>query len=255
MPFVITTLARKGGVGKSTVALNLAGAALDDGSKRVCLIDFDSQATLSKALIGSQTVEALRPDETVQAVVEGYKKAADVVRETLVPGLFVVPSWPGLKVPIDGRLNLDGLDASLIVIDTPPAILDPAVRCALAETHAILSPLLPEAWSIQSVPGVQSLLLGAGIVTNPHLHFAGWLMNNVQRAAIHTACVDTMRRLHGPSVFDNAIPSAVAFKEAAAAGQPITHFSPKSAAAKVARAVFDELMARMEKELTRRNAA
>lgn len=45
------------------------------------------------------------------------------------------------------------------------------------------------------------MLMGTGIVSNQSLMFAGWLLNMVQRCAMHTVCVDTMQRLHGASVF------------------------------------------------------
>ena len=60
-----------------------------------------------------------------------------------------------------------------------------------------------------------------------------------------------MQRLHGGSVFSTMIPMAVAFKEAAGAGLPITHHAPKSAGAKTCRAVYVELCERIQKSLER----
>jgi chromosome partitioning protein len=247
----VAMLARKGGVGKTSTALNLAGAALDDGAQSVLLIDMDSQASLSRALLGPQVVDQLRPDQTVQAVAERTRTAGDVARETAVKGLLIVPSYPDLRVQPDAALHLAGIDPSLVLIDTPPDIRDSATRTALLAAHAVVSPLVPEAWAMQSVPGVQQLLMGAGIVSNQHLMFAGWLLNMVQRVALHGVCIDTMQRLHGAAVFDNMIPASVAFKEAAAAGLPITHHASRSAGAKVVRAVYGELCSRVARWLER----
>ena len=253
MNLTVAMLARKGGVGKTSTALNLAGAALDDGTKVVVLVDMDSQASLSKALLGAQVVEQLRPDQTVQAVADRSRSAGDVVRETSVKGLLIVPSFADLRIQPDSALNLSGIyeEDSLVIIDTPPDIRDSAARCALMAAHAVVSPLVPEAWAMQSVPGVQQMLMGSGIVSNQKLMFAGWLMNMVQRCAMHTVCIDTMQRLHGGSVFATMIPQAVAYKEAAGAGLPITHHAPKSAGAKTCRAVYAEMCGRIQKTLER----
>lgn len=256
MNLTVAMLARKGGVGKTSTALNLAGAALDDGTKVVVLVDMDSQASLSKALLGAQVVEQLRPDQTVQAVADRSRSAGDVVRETSIKGLLIVPSFADLRIQPDSALNLSGIyeEDSLVIIDTPPDIRDSAARCALMAAHAVVSPLVPEAWAMQSVPGVQQMLMGSGIVSNQNLMFAGWLMNMVQRCAMHTVCIDTMQRLHGGSVFSTMIPQAVAYKEAAGAGMPITHHAPKSAGAKTCRAVYAEMCGRIQKTLEREAA-
>ena len=86
--------------------------------------------------------------------------------------------------------------------------------------------------------------MSAGMVSNQSLFFAGWMMNMVQKIAIHSLCQDTMRRLYGGNVFDTVLPQAAAFKEAAANGLPVTHGNAKHKAAKSVRAVWSELMDR-----------
>ena len=248
----VSLIARKGGVGKTSSVLNLAGASLDDGSKCVLVIDLDSQASLSKALLGPDVVARLRPDQTVEAVAERTKTAGDVARETPVKGLFIIPSYSDLRVPPDASLNLAGIEPDVTFLDTPPDTRDSSTRAALMASTAVVSPLVPEGWAMQSVPAVQQLLMGAGIVSNQNLHFAGWLMNNVQRCAMHGLCIDTMKRLHAATVFEQMIPAAVGFKEAnSGAGLPITHHAPKSANAKIIRAVYGELLERIMKGLER----
>ena len=244
MSVILSLVARQGGVGKTSTALNLAGAALDDGADTVLLIDMDSQASLSKSLLGASVVEELRADETVQAVSERTKTAGDVARETDITGLHIVPSFNDLRVPSDGALNLAGIEPDLIIIDTPPDIRDHSVRCALLASTVVVSPVVPEGWGLQSCHSVQQLLMSAGMVSNQNLFFAGWMMNMVQKIAIHALCQDTMRRLYGGNVFDTVLPHAAAFKEAAANGVPVTHGKAKHKAAKSVRAVWSELMDR-----------
>lgn len=251
MSVILSLVARKGGVGKTSGALNLAGAAIDDGAKRVLLIDMDSQASLSKALLGASVVEGLRPDHTVQAVAERHRSAGDVLRQTPVDGIDIVPSFNDLHIPHDGALNLAGVDHDLVIIDTPPDIRDSTVRCALLASNVVISPVVPEGWGLQSCHSVQQLLMSAGLVSNQHLIFAGWLLSMVQRVAIHSLCCDTMRRLYGGNVYKNVLPQATAFKEAAAAGLPVTKHTPKNKAAKSVRAVWAETMERIEAALKR----
>ena len=254
MSLICSLVARKGGSSKTTTALNLAGAALDDGAKTVLLIDLDSQSSLTKALLGPETVRNLRPDQTVQAVAERSRCAGDVVRETAIPGLLLLPAYPDLRVPPDAVLNLSGLDPAVTIIDTCPDIRDSAIRCALLSSHAAISPVVPEAWGLQSVPEVQTLMMSSGLVSNDRLVFAGWLISMVQRAAMHTICEATMRRLHGGTVFDTVVPHAVVYKEAAAAGLPVTKHAPRSGAAKTIRAVYSEFCDRLQNALEREAA-
>ena len=247
MSLILSLIARKGGASKTTTALNLAGAALDAGDGPVLLIYMDSQSSMSKSLIGPDAVKQLRPDQTVQAVADRSRTAGDVVVETRVPGLLLLPSHPDLRIPPDAALNLSGIDPVVTIIDTPPDIRDCAIRCALLASHAAISPVVPESWSLQSVPEVQQLLMTTGVISNERLVFAGWLMSMVQRIGMHTVCEHTMRRLHGDTVYTATVPHAVMFKEAGAAGVPVTHHAPKSAAAKVMRAVYSETMERMQR--------
>jgi chromosome partitioning protein len=249
MTLILSLIARKGGSAKTTSALNLAGAALNDGAQSVLLVDMDSQASLSKALLGPDVVRGLRPDQTVQAVADRSRAAGDVVRETKVPGLLLLPSYPDLRVPPDAVLNLSGIDPTVTICDTCPDVRDNAVRCALLSSHVALSPVVPEPWSLQSVPEVQGLLMGSGVISNERLIFAGWLLSMVQRAGMHTACESILRRLHPGAVFTTTVPAAVMFKEAAGAGLPVTHHAPKSGAAKVVRAVYAELCQRIQSAL------
>ncbi len=245
MPLTVSLVARKGGVSKTTTVLNLAGAALGDGAKSVLVVDLDPQSSLSKALLGATAVDQLRPVCTVHTVLDGSRRAVEVATDTAVPGLRIIPSHQDLVAPADAVLDLSGVDADLVVLDTPPDTRNPVVRAALLASSAVVSPLVPEAWGLQSVSGVQQLLLSAGLVSNQSLTFAGWLVSMRQRITMHDACEDVLRRLHGPQVFNTVVPALAAFKEAAAAGVPVTMHAPKSAAAKVVRLLWAELLDRV----------
>ena len=71
MTTTITLLARKGGVGKTTLTASIAGDLARRGAQVLC-IDLDGQASLSRFFFGSEHVERLRPDETIAAIVSDY---------------------------------------------------------------------------------------------------------------------------------------------------------------------------------------
>jgi chromosome partitioning protein len=249
MPLVISFVARKGGVGKTSTALNLAGAALSDGIARVTVVDLDSQASLTKALYPDH--ESLRLNDSVQAATD--TPAESLLRETAIEGLTILPAHPDLRLPSGSQLQLATLPSDLVLIDTPPDTANPAVRAALMASDAVISPVVPEAWGLQSIPGVSQLLMSAA--TNQNLTFAGWLPSMVQpRLAIHSVCLDTLQRLHGQSVYAAHLPHATAFKVSAAEGKPITLSSPRSAAAKAVKAVWTETLDRLESAQQRRVA-
>lgn len=249
MPLVISLVARKGGVGKTSAVLNLAGAALADGIERVAVVDLDSQASLTKALYEGH--ESLRLSESVHAFAE--EPRGDLLKETSVEGVSILPAHPDIRLAAGAQLHVAILDADLVLIDTPPDTSNPAVRAALLASDAAISPVVPEAWGLQSIHGVSQLLMSTA--SNKHLTFAGWLPSMVQpRLAIHAVCLDTLRRLHGQSVFDAQLPHATAFKVAAAEGRPITQSQPRSAAAKAVKAVWSETLDRLEKAAQRRVA-
>lgn len=251
MPLVLSLIARKGGVGKTSTALNLAGAALDDGLTSVVLVDLDSQASLTRATLGG--TDGLRLSDSVQALADGIP-AEQLLKPTQVSGVSILPAHSEQRLPSGTVLQLASLPADLVILDTPPDTANPAVRSALLASDAVISPVVPEAWGLQSLHGVSQLLMSAS--SNQALTFCGWLPSMLQpRLGIHQACLDILKRLHGSGVYEATLPHATAFKEASAAGQPVTHTAKRTAAAKAVRAVWAETLDRLEAAAQRRHSA
>ena len=95
---VISLYARKGGVGRTMLTQNLAGACAEKGAS-VLLLDTDSQASLSKNFFGASAVERLRPYETIAALFDASRDADPdaVIREADVENISIIPSSDHLE--------------------------------------------------------------------------------------------------------------------------------------------------------------
>jgi chromosome partitioning protein len=107
-------------------------------------------------------------------------------------------------------------------------------------------PLQAEDYGAQGLEPVQEAVAGVQGGPNPALRLLGYLVTMFdRRLGIHLAYESLLRELYGEAVFAAAFPLAKDFKEAVAARQPISHYKPRSAAAKAARVVADELLERV----------
>jgi chromosome partitioning protein len=111
----------------------------------------------------------------------------------------------------------------------------------------VVVPLQAEDYGSQGLSPIQSAIAAVQAGPNPPLRLAGYLFTMFdKRLAIHLAYELRLRAIYGEDVFANAFPLAKDFKEAVAARQPISHYKPKSAAARATKAVADELVRRGE---------
>ncbi len=90
MAVTIALVSRKGGVGKTSLSIDLAGMMASDGC-RVRLVDLDPQASASQQILGCEAVENLHPRETVEALVTGRATAEQVTRRTQFEGVSLIP--------------------------------------------------------------------------------------------------------------------------------------------------------------------
>ena len=254
MGIVIALLARKGGVGKTTLAANMAAVAAAEGLT-VRLVDLDSQASLSQHFLGSEAVENLRPSATVEALLTGEKTAEQIERVTRINGIKLVPAHLKLHAAAGCDLELRSRTTDVTLLDLPPDVTNPIVRAALVETDFVLSPVICEPAGLESIASVQALLAGVALATNPRLTLLGYIVSMKQRLAVHNALEALLRRIHGEQVFRAAVPNLAAFKEAAVARQTVIEFASESSAAGAVRAVWSEVESRIEHLLTKRGAA
>jgi chromosome partitioning protein len=256
---VISLINMKGGVGKTTTTHNLAGALALSG-RRVLAVDNDPQSSLSQGLLGPAEAEGLDPAATIAAVYDGTATPERIIRPSGIPGIDLVPGsihtdrhnrptpeespWPDQTALRDFLAEVDGR-YDFALVDCPPN-LHLCSWAALAASGWVIVPCIPEDYGQQGLGPVGRSIARVRASINPGLCILGYLPTMVQpRRAIHQLYEATLREIYGAEVFEARLPAAADFPEAIAHRQPVTHYKPRSAAAKAIKAVADEVLARI----------
>jgi len=249
----------KGGVGKTSSCHHLGGTLAKAG-RRVLLIDNDPQASLTQGLWGPGAMRAVSKAASVAAL---YDPDLDPIPEALIrpsgfDNLWIVPgsehltrsnqlppeTWRPSQAGIRDFVAEAGSDFDVVLIDCAPNI-HLCSWAALVGADAVVVPLQAEDYGSQGLMPIQSAIAAVQAGPNPGLRLAGYLFTMFdKRLAIHLAYEARLRALYGADVFTSVFPVAKDFKEAVAARQPISHYKPKTAAAKATKAVADELLER-----------
>jgi chromosome partitioning protein len=229
---------QKGGVGKTTTAVNLAACVAEAGY-RALVVDIDPQCN---ATVGLGLGKDLEP--TVYDVLAGDATAAEAIRATAVERLDLIPSTSDLaganvELPSldgwEGRLR-DALaplrdDYAFTLLDCPPS-LGPLTVDALAAADRLIVPVQTEYYALE---GVADLMETVGMIQrdlNPRLTIAGMLLTMHDGRTRLSRDVERDLREHFPKlVFDTVIPRNVRISEAPSFGRPVIHHDPHSAGA------------------------
>ena len=257
---VVSMINLKGGVGKTSACLHLAGALALLG-RRVLCVDNDPQASLTSGFLGPDHARQLDPAGTIAAVYDGSDPLPSaVIRPTNFDRIDLLPGSRhavGANVPLPHKAPhadqvrlRDFIDQvrdayDLTLIDCPPN-LQMCSWAAMVASDAFVVPVQPEDFGAQGTQDVLESAAGVRTLLNPGLALAGFVVSMYQaRRTVHKLYVDTLRAGHGPDVFEVMIPEAVEFVEAVTVSKPVGFFKPKGAPAKAIRAVAEELLARL----------
>ena len=250
MPGRIYALAnQKGGVGKTTTAVNLA-ACLAEAGERVLVIDLDPQANATSGL-GERANGTSSYDLLDGAPLE------TVAKPTRFGNLYLVPSKPELAgAPVElatrsnGELFLSQSIAgatsrfSFVFLDCPPSLGTLTVN-ALAAADGVLVPVQAEYYALE---GLAQLLESIELISrrlNPRLAVAGVLLTMLDRRTRLAADVEAEVRRHlGSLVFRTSVPRSVRLAEAPSHGLPVIAYDPRSAGAEAYWKVAMELAER-----------
>jgi chromosome partitioning protein len=242
---------QKGGVGKTTTAVNVAACIAEAGYETL-LVDVDPQAN---ATVGLGIDRATRPG--VYEVLAGQSAAADALVATPVAGLRAIPAGPGLaganiELPridrFEQRLReaLDPLRERFeyLLLDCPPS-LGPLTLCALAAADKVIVPVQTEYFALEGLAGLLETLALVQRELNPRLTIAGMLLTMHDGRTRLGQDVEREVRAHFPDlVFDTVIPRNVRVGEAPSHGLPVTHHDPHSAGAEAYFELAKEVAAR-----------
>lgn len=260
--FVLTACQRKGGVGRSTLLYNLAGALAKRGL-RVLLVDLDPQASISQIILSPEAVDILPVNRSIVALLgdDYFGSARSIIQPAGIPGVDVVPGSNALSrfnfpEPEKTGALQDSLrdaladvrsDYDAILCDTPPSLETLAWIPAVAADVA-LTPTPAEALAVQELVHAGRFLERVRWARNPRLVWLGVVLTMLQpRLAIHEAYSRSLRDSYGDLVLENPVPYNVAFKECVVARQPLAFWKPKGAPAKAIDAVAGEILARVDK--------
>jgi chromosome partitioning protein len=250
----LTTLVvsnQKGGVGKTTTAISL-GAALVEQGERVLIVDLDPQANATSGL----GVSKATPNRIYGLLLKELP-IDDSIVSTGVPGLDIIPSGPDMAgaevelVPLmarEYRLR-NALRAArnydTVLVDCPPSLGLLTVN-ALAAGDAVVIPVQCEYYALEGLAQLLSTIEAVRARLNEHLEVLAIVLTmEDRRNRLSLQVIDDVRR-HFPSlVADARIPRAVRLAEAPSHGVPISVYDRRSAAAQAYDDLARELTARL----------
>jgi len=255
MAHIIAIANQKGGVGKTTTAVNVA-ASLALAERRTLLLDADPQGNATSGVgIAKETVELSLYD----SLVEGRAPKESILPSSTLPFLSVLPATqdlvgaelqlvdrPGREAILRGVL--EGLQDSYdyIVVDCPPS-LGLLTLNVLAAANAVLIPIQCEYYGLE---GISQLLNTVRLVQqnfNPGLAISGVLLTMYDsRLNLCRQVAEDAKEYFGAKVFLTPIPRNVRLAEAPSFGKPILLYDPQSVGAKSYLAVAQELLRRVE---------
>ena len=236
---VLVVANQKGGVGKTTTAINL-GTALAAVGEKVLLIDSDPQGNASTGL----GVGRAQRKHTLYDVLMGEKTLADAVVRTTVPGLDLIPSDPdlsGVELELGQHARRsfrlrdaleplrDARSHSYVLIDCPPSLNLLTVN-AMAAADAVLVPLQCEFFALE---GLSQLTRTIDLVRgslNPRLEIQGIVLTMYDRRnSLSEQVAGDVRSHFGETVYQTVIPRNVRVSEAPSFGKPVLVYDLKCA--------------------------
>jgi chromosome partitioning protein len=248
MARVIAVSNQKGGTAKSTTTISL-GAELASLGHLTLLIDIDPQGHLAEGF----GLPALALEHELSEVLGGHLPLKSVTR-SLRPNLYLAPTnlklaylEPQLitQVRREDKLKVAleplGNEFDVILIDCPPSLGILTVN-AFSAAQEVLVPMAAEFFAVVGVSMLLDSISKMRQQLNPHLKVAGIVPTRVTHTRHATDVVDQAKAQLSSYRFFPSIPEAVAVRDAAAAGQPITEFMPESKAAAAYRLLAKELL-------------
>ena len=251
MARIIVFVNQKGGVGKTTSAINI-GAALALLGKRTLLVDFDPQGNMTSGVGGPSGAPG------VYQVISGLRQLQDVIVPTKIRDLFIAPSsidLSGATVELVDKedrneylkraLATISEDYDFILVDCPPSLGILTLNGLNAATEVVI-PLQCEYFALE---GLSLILQTIGLVQksmNPSLSICGILLTMFDgRTKLSQEVVRQVTEYFGDRVFKTIVPRNVRLSEAPSHGLPVISYDPTCIGSRSYQAVAEELIDRV----------
>lgn len=257
MPIIYALANQKGGVGKTTTAVNV-GACLAECGQRVLVVDIDPQANATSSLgIDKRTVPLSTYDLLVREV-----PLARIVQLTGRVRLDLVPASPSLAGATVELISLPRREYRLqqmlvglskgegpgerydyVLIDCPPSLGILTVNGLTAATDGVIIPVQCEYLALEGLSQLMRAIELVRRALNPRLRLRGLVMTMYDgRTTLSRQVIEEVRRHFSRRVFNTIIPRSVRLSEAPSYGEPIISYAPRSAGALAYAALTQELL-------------
>ena len=253
MTRIVAVANQKGGVGKTTTAINLAASIASRGY-RVLLVDFDPQGNASSGVGWPRD----RVEKSVYDVLTGEVTMAEATRATELETLFLVPATTDL---VGAELELISQDRrervladalapvvaqyDYIVIDCPPS-LGLLTLNALVAADGVIVPMQAEYFALEGLSALTSTIEKVRAAYNPHLTIDGVLFTMFDgRLSVANQVKCEVAHFFGDKVFRESIPRNVRLSEAPSHGKPCLLYDLRCQGTKSYLAIADEFIDRM----------
>jgi chromosome partitioning protein len=250
---VIAIANQKGGVGKTTTAINLAAAFARQGL-RVLLLDLDPQGNSTISFLQPQGIEL----SAYEMITDGQGGADGYIYPTSVEGLDVIPARINLAKlesklvgDFDAPFRLkDRLEAlknryEIILIDTPPTLGLITVNALVAATH-VLIPIQSSYFALEGTDDLLETIEKVKARPNPSLNVLGVVVTlHDRRTTLAREVYEQIRKVFGAQLFETVITKSVRLEESPAYKESIFTFAPQSSGANEYAKLCEEVLRRV----------